>query len=307
MSDLSKKVLQNLLPLYSDDEGDAPERVLRGYPDSEAVLKGFHCFRELLLPGREPLPGIENSSTADYLKACFERGESLLSPEIEKAILLRPHLGKFVDQVGQAESGKEAFRRFAEALPDLRTALHEDIRAAFRGDPAALSYAEVKLAYPGILAVLAYRIAHQLSITGVPLIPRIMSEWTHRESGIDIHPGAKIGRGFFIDHGSGVVIGQTAEIGNNVKIYQGAILGAKSFALDPSGNPVKNIKRHPTVEDNVVIYSNATILGGDTVIGKGSTIGGSVFLTKSVPPNSLVMNHPPDLQIKRSNGNNEAF
>ena len=146
--------------------------------------------------------------------------------------------------------------------------------------------------------MLSYRIAHLLYVSQVPLIPRIISEWTHRETGIDIHPGAKIGSGFFIDHGSGVVIGQTAVIGNNVKIYQGAILGAKSFALDAEGNPVKGIRRHPTVEDNVVIYSNATVLGGETVVGAGSTIGGSVFLTKSVPPNSLVMNQDPRLQIK---------
>ncbi|HEY5621633.1 MAG TPA: serine O-acetyltransferase EpsC, partial [Pontiella sp.] len=171
---------------------------------------------------------------------------------------------------------------------DVRRMLIEDVKAAYNGDPAALSYAEVKLAYPGLIAITSHRIAHELYKLDVPLIPRIMSEYTHSLTGIDIHPGATIGEGFFIDHGTGVVIGETCHIGNNVKLYQGVTLGAKSFPLDEHGRPIKHIQRHPTVEDDVVVYANSTILGGDTVIGKGTTVAGNVFLMQSTPPGSLV-------------------
>jgi serine O-acetyltransferase len=179
-------------------------------------------------------------------------------------------------------------KQFISVVPDIRAALIDDVKAAYNGDPAALSYAEVKLAYPGLVAITSHRIAHQLYKLDVPLIPRIMSEYTHSLTGIDIHPGATIGKGFFIDHGTGVVIGETCHIGNNVKLYQGVTLGAKSFPLDEHGRPIKHIQRHPTVEDDVVIYANSTILGGDTVIGKGTTVAGNVFLMKSTPPGSLV-------------------
>jgi serine O-acetyltransferase len=177
--------------------------------------------------------------------------------------------------------------------------LIEDIRAAYDGDPAAHSYAEVKMAYPGILAIASHRIAHELYKLDLPAIPRVMSERTHSKTGCDIHPGAQIGRGFFVDHPTGVVIGETAVIGNRVKLYQGVTIGAKSFPLDENGFPIKHVRRHPTVEDEVVVYSNATILGGDTVIGKGSIIGGAVFLLESVPPNSFVTNRSPQPKVKR--------
>ena len=151
-----------------------------------------------------------------------------------------------------------------------------------------MSFAEVMLAYPGLLAIASHRLDHEFYKLDVPIVPRIMSEWTHTEAGVDIHPGAEIGEGFFIDHATGVVIGETTKIGRQVKLYQGVTLGAKSFPLDESGRPIKHIQRHPTVEDNVVIYANATILGGDTVIGAGSTIGGNVFLMESVPAGSFV-------------------
>jgi serine O-acetyltransferase len=190
--------------------------------------------------------------------------------------------------------------RFIERLPAVRTLVVEDIRAAYRGDPAALTYAEVKLAYPGLLAIATHRLAHELYRLDLPLIPRMMSEWIHARTGVDINPGARIGQGFFIDHATGVVIGETTEIGDNVKVYQGVTLGARSFPLDENGNPIKHIKRHPTVEDDVVIYANATILGGDTVIGKGSIIGGNVFLMESVPADSFVATKHPELHIRRS-------
>ncbi|HEX3048085.1 MAG TPA: serine O-acetyltransferase EpsC, partial [Bacillota bacterium] len=180
----------------------------------------------------------------------------------------------------------------------IRECLQMDIQAAYDGDPAALTTEEILLAYPSIEVMSIHRIAHELYTLQVPIIPRIMSEYAHQMTGIDIHPGAKIGEYFFIDHGTGVVIGETCTIGKKVKIYQGVTLGAKSFSLDAQGNPIKGVKRHPNIEDNVVIYAGATILGGDTVIGHDSIIGGNVWLTQSVPPFSKVYNAQPAPVIK---------
>jgi len=182
-------------------------------------------------------------------------------------------------------------------LPDLRSRLSVDVQAAYDGDPAAKSVDEVIFSYPAIFAITIFRIAHELNVQGIPLLPRIMTEHAHSVTGIDIHPGATIGGGFFIDHGTGVVIGETTIIGNNVKIYQGVTVGALSFAMDEDGQLIRGMKRHPTIEDNVVIYAGATILGGSTVIGRGSVIGGNVWLTRSVPPHTRVMISEPELVI----------
>ncbi|MBQ4061606.1 MAG: serine acetyltransferase [Christensenellaceae bacterium] len=179
---------------------------------------------------------------------------------------------------------------FMNSLSDIRKLLATDIEAAYLGDPAAIYMDEILLSYPSIEAVTVYRLAHKLFELKVPLIPRIMTEHAHQLTGIDIHPGATIGDHFFIDHGTGVVIGETCVIGSHVKLYQGVTLGAKSFELDEYGNPIKGVKRHPNIEDNVVIYSGATILGGNTTVGSGSIIGGNVWLVESVPPNSKVYN-----------------
>ncbi len=181
---------------------------------------------------------------------------------------------------------------------ELRDILQADVQSAYEGDPAATSQLEVVMSYPGLYAIAVHRVAHQLVKLGVPLIPRVMSEHAHSRTGIDIHPGATIGSGFFIDHGTGVVIGETCKIGKNVKLYQGVTLGALSFAKDEQGNLVKGIKRHPDVENNVIIYAGATILGGETVIGHHSVIGGNVWLTHSVPPHSKVYNTQPSLVVK---------
>ena len=174
---------------------------------------------------------------------------------------------------------------FAVALPPIRRALLEDLQAFYSGDPAAESLEEIAACYPGFYAVIVYRVAHALYQMGVPLLPRQLTEWAHRCTGIDIHPGAVIGPGFFIDHGTGVVIGQTAVLGRDVTLYHGVTLGALSTK---GGQSLKGIKRHPTLEDGVTVYANATILGGGTVIGKGSTIGANAFVTKSVPPGAVV-------------------
>lgn len=185
-------------------------------------------------------------------------------------------------------------------LPEIKDTLDKDVRAAFEGDPAAISIDEVILTYPALTAIGTYRLAHAILTEGVPLIPRIMSEYAHRLTGIDIHPGAKIGAWFFIDHGTGVVIGETTTIGEHVKLYQHVTIGAKSFDANPDGTLVKGVKRHPDIGNNVIIYAGATILGGDTIIGDGAVIGGNVWLTHSVAPGETVQAKPASLTRKQN-------
>ena len=210
----------------------------------------------------------------------------------------------YQDESGGKDDGprcKSEARRltadFMAALPGIRSLLLEDVEAAYVGDPAATSLDEIILAYPGLLAVAVHRIAHKLYSLGVPVMPRMMAEWAHSRTGADIHPGATIGRRFFLDHATGVVVGETSHLGDDVKVYQGVTLGALSFQRDERGRLVRGTKRHPTVENNVTIYANATVLGGTTVVGEGSVIGGSVFITKSVPARSRVALRAPDLQV----------
>ncbi|MCC7299665.1 MAG: serine acetyltransferase [Verrucomicrobia bacterium] len=237
-------------------------------------------------------PSAEEALETYFDKQLTEVTQQLL-PEIERAIPFRWQSESARREKNPAltdvpAEAQRVLETFLSKLPAIREMLIDDVKAAYTGDPAALSYAEVKIAYPGVLAITSHRMAHELYLLNVPIIPRIMNEWTHAKAGIDIHPGATVGRGFFIDHGTGVVIGETAKIGQNVKIYQGVTLGAKSFPLDEHGNPIKHIQRHPTVEDNVIIYANAIVLGGKTVIGNHSVIGGNVFLLDSVAPHSFV-------------------
>ncbi len=191
---------------------------------------------------------------------------------------------------------------FLKRLPEIRTLLIRDVQAAFDGDPAATNLDEVILAYPGVLAVSVYRIAHALHDLGVPMMARIMTEWAHSKTGADIHPGATIGAAFFIDHATGVVIGETTDIGDGVKLYQGVTLGALSFPRDAAGQIIRGKKRHPTVESGSTLYANATVLGGHTVVGTDSVIGGSVFLTRSVPPRSRVSLKEPELRVATRDG-----
>jgi serine O-acetyltransferase len=281
---------ERLVPLYAQEDTDLPDRPLWSHPEIDQVIEALRLLSDVLFPGRHiPEPVDFKSFFTKQLKNTAE----ILEQEIEKALPFRwmgaadlHEKRKPIDNLFMAAS--EIINSFLTKVPDIRTMLIDDVKAAYNGDPAALSYAEVKLAYPGLVAITSHRIAHEFYKLDVPLIPRIMSEYTHSLTGIDIHPGATIGRGFFIDHGTGVVIGETSHIGNNVKLYQGVTLGAKSFPLDEHGRPIKHIQRHPTVEDNVIVYANSTILGGDTVIGKGTTVAGNVFLMKSTPPGSLV-------------------
>jgi serine O-acetyltransferase len=203
------------------------------------------------------------------------------------------------------ERAQKVAEDLVECIPEIKRRLSSDIQAAYEGDPAARSLEEVILSYPCVYAIATYRIAHELYDREVPLIPRMMSEHAHSLTGIDIHPGARIGENFFIDHGTGVVIGETSEIGNNVRIYQGVTLGGQSLPRKEVSK-LRGKKRHPTIEDDVIIYSGATILGGKTVIGKGAVIGGNVWITSSIPPNTTVTIAAPKLSLRSEDQNKKA-
>ena len=235
-----------------------------------------------------------------------KRGLALLHPCVYGELAQRDTLAQVTAELKKEiallcpdRDAGEIVAAFVARLPEVKRLVAGDVMAAYEGDPAATSPMEVVMAYPGLYAVTIHRLAHELYRLKVPIIPRVMSELAHSRTGIDIHPGASIGERFFIDHGTGVVIGETCVIGNNVKLYQGVTLGALSFDKDPeTGALVKGVKRHPNVEDNVVVYAGATILGGDTTIGHDSEIGGSVWLISSVPPHSRVYNRPPAPTIR---------
>lgn len=292
-----------LRPLFNDSKTDRADSLLRNAPDATRIVDAQRLLMDAMFPGRCFPLDFPGSELGVFLLRRLSAAWRLLRPEIERALPFRWSPGqqdhRSLEQAPDAgEQSIRIMRELFDALSEVRQCLISDVEAAYAGDPAALSYAEVQLAYPGLFAITSHRIAHELYLRDVPVVPRVMSEWIHSQTGIDIHPGAKIGPAFFIDHGTGVVIGETAHIGERVKLYQGVTLGAKSFPLDAQGHPIKHIQRHPTVEDDVVIYSNATILGGDTVIGRGTTIGGNVFLTHSIPPNSFVTSEHAHISVK---------
>lgn len=255
---------------------DTPPR-----PSPREVAAILGILREVVYPGYFGEAALSRESLREHLTGGLDRVHVRLLDQVEKALALHGSPEAPARAAGIAAS-------FLEALPGIADMVADDVRAAFDGDPAATGFDEIILAYPGVHAVFVYRLAHALHGFGVPLIPRVMTELAHVETGVDIHPGARIGRGFFIDHGTGTVIGETTDIGHNVKLYQGVTLGALSFPKNERGELIRGTKRHPTVEDDVVIYAGATILGGETVVGRGCVIGGSVWLTSSVPPGTRV-------------------
>ena len=241
-------------------------------PSGPILTEIVELCREILFPGFYGKSNISIQTLVYHIGVCVERLHTLLAGQIEAARCL--------------PSGSDVEQKSATEI--VRAVLATDVEAAYKGDPAAESIGEIISCYPVIKAVTNYRIAHELLLLGVPLIPRIITEMAHSETGIDIHPAATIGSHFTIDHGTGVVIGATCIIGNNVKLYQGVTLGAKSFPLDDEGNPIKGIPRHPILEDNVIVYSNATVLGRIT-IGRGSVIGGNVWVTESTKPGEQIV------------------
>jgi serine O-acetyltransferase len=262
-------------------------------PSMASVIDIIQRMKDILFPGyftREKLDPVNLSyNTGQAVSVIFD----LLSEQICHSI--RHDCFRYDQECSEcSEQGHEIAIQFLRTIPQLRKILATDVTAAFEGDPAAKSYDEIIFSYPGILALMVYRIANKLYSLGVPLLPRIMAEYAHSVTGIDIHPGAEIGKGFVIDHGTGVVIGETTVIGDNVRIYQGVTLGALSLPKN-AGEKLRNKKRHPTIQEDVIIYSGATILGGDTVIGARSVIGGNVWLTKSIPPDTKVIMKDPEL------------
>lgn len=299
-------VVDELIPLYSTDGSDLPNSATGAVPSTTRVVEALHALQDALFPGRMSTELKEDIILEAFVMERLARAHGLLRSEIALALPFR-WIGHFAQLTGKTraacdvEAEAEAvLDRLFLALPRIRGLLVKDVEAAYVGDPAATTFAEVMLAYPAVKAITTHRIAHELYRADVPLIPRIMSEHAHMHTGIDIHPGATIGESFFIDHGTGVVIGETCTIGNRVKLYQGVTLGAKSFPTDEHGHPIKGIKRHPTIEDDVVIYAGATILGGDTVVGRGSEIGGNVWLAKSVPPGSKVVQRNFEIEIRNA-------
>jgi serine O-acetyltransferase len=260
-------------------------------PSRERVIAIVEDVRALFFPGYFGTQDLRGDTLAFHIGATLDRVRVTLDEQIRRAVAFAekhdfeacPHC---------AIAASEATRKFVARLPAVRRLVAGDVEAAFEGDPALRTRDEAIFAYPGIFAVTNQRVAHELHVLGVPLIPRIITEYAHTLTGIDIHPGARIGERFFVDHGTGVVIGETSVIGNRVRLYQGVTLGAKSFPLDADGKPIKGIDRHPVVEDDVVIYSGATILGR-IVIGRGSSIGGNVWITQPVPPGSKVTQETP--------------
>ncbi|MBO5323889.1 MAG: serine acetyltransferase [Oscillospiraceae bacterium] len=252
------------------------------HPDKETVIDIVQKLHRIVYPGYSRDKNYRIYNAKHNLSMLME--DVLFNLSRQAAIVL-----------GDEGQGEALCLDFFSRLPAIRALIQTDLQAAFDGDPAATGKEEIILSYPGLFAITVYRLAHGLYELGLPMIPRMMTEYAHSITGIDIHPGAKVGAAFFIDHGTGIVVGETAVIGENVKIYQGVTLGGLSTR---GGQSLRGKRRHPTIEDNVTIYANATILGGDTVIGKGCVIGSSVFITESVAPGTTVTNQSQQLQFK---------
>ncbi len=255
-------------------------------PSVDLLTQTVALFRSIIFPGYFGNASVNNKNLKEHISQGVDKLSSLLSEQILAGLCFDLTVG--ANKKACVQKASDITAKFIASLPKLRVSLSNDVIAAYNGDPAAKNYSEIIFCYPAIKAISNYRFAHELLMLGVPVIPRIITEMAHSETGIDIHPGAKISEFFTIDHGTGVVIGETAIIGRNVKIYQGVTLGAKSFPLDADGNPIKGIDRHPILEDDVIVYSNATILGRIT-IGKGAVIGGNVWVDSDVSAGSKIL------------------
>jgi len=293
-----QKTVQAVVATYCQD-GVLNHIDGKSLPSRDRIVRIFDALRQLLFPGFVGTQGVTRQNENFHVGGLLDAIEGMLSDEVFKALCCTCE--RQTGECSEATCREKAVEITAillGKLPELRVFLAEDVRAAFEGDPAAASTEEVVMSYPFVLAITAHRIAHILYELKVPMIPRIINEHAHCLTGIDIHPGASIGRAFFIDHGTGVVIGETTTIGDNAKIYQGVTLGALSIRKDPTGRAIRGEKRHPTIGNNVTIYAGATILGGNTVIGEGAVIGGNVWLTTSVEPEMSVTLGTMDLTVR---------
>lgn len=279
-------LVDRILDSYEKLGGINGEGINR-FPNRENVVCVINELQSLIFPGYRTAEDIDRQNLRYVTGERVNKIVNILTKEIEKALIYEKTMEKDTSEELKDSSCREKAEKtvlgLIEALPEIRRLIRLDVTALFEGDPAAKSDEEVIVSYPGLEAIVVYRLAHYIHKCGVPVIPRIMSEYVHGKTGIDIHPGAEIGESFFIDHGTGIVIGETTVIGKNVKIYQGVTLGALSVK-----KKYQDKKRHPTIEDDVTIYANATILGGETVIGKGAVIGGNTWIIKSVPAGTII-------------------
>ena len=298
---------------------DLTDRVVASYQDIDSLHHLGHCplpsidaviaitedLKQVIYPGYRGRQNLHWGNVTYHVGDVIDSLHDRLTTQFARA--LRHHHDRTFNrecdktqEIDFERRGQEKAIAFLDRLPLIREMLSMDVQAAYDGDPAAGSRDEIIFCYPGLEAITVHRLAHEVFRLGVPLIPRILSEWSHRQTGIDVHPGATIGPSFFIDHGTGVVIGETCVIEPGVKIYQGVTLGALSFAKGEDGKLIRGTKRHPTIESGVIIYSNASILGGETVIGRGSVIGAGVTMTRSVPPNTVVTIEKPTLRFREA-------
>jgi len=275
-------------------------------PSTDAVIEIAEDLKEVIFPGYRRRQNLHMGNITYHIGDLIDGLHDKLTQQIARALRHEyqlEHQGEICTEelkIDFEARGQEKAIEFLQEIPDIRRLLDCDAQAAYDGDPAAKCIDEIVFCYPGLEAITVHRLAHALYQLEIPLIPRLFSEWSHKNTGIDIHPGAQIGPYFFIDHGTGVVIGETTEIASHVKIYQGVTLGALSFDQDEEGRLVRNQKRHPTIEEHVVLYANATVLGGDTTVGANSVIGASVSLTKSVPANTQVTIEKPSLRFREA-------
>jgi serine O-acetyltransferase len=297
-----EQVAGELLDSYLGDV--RARRISQRYlPSREAIVEILESVLDLMYPGYFGRQDLNAGNLSQHVEQMAAALVPKLEREMEHCLCYGRERETVPPEFGEcAPRAHELAEIFLRRLPQIRGLLIRDVQAAFDGDPAALNLDEIILAYPGVLAVSVYRIAHALYDLGVPMMARIMTEWAHSKTGCDIHPGATIGAAFFIDHATGVVIGETTHIGDGVKIYQGVTLGALSLPRDANGHIIRGKKRHPTVENGSTLYANATVLGGQTIVGADSVIGGSVFLTRSVPPRSRVSLKEPELRVLTRDG-----
>jgi len=274
----------------------------RFLPSRVEAIEIVNLLLQLFYPGYFGRQDLTDENVSYHVGVLLSSLRDKLERQIELCLCYRGEVeaGGRPDVPQCRNEGRSIARQFLERLPTIRALLLEDVQAAYDGDPAALNLDEIILAYPGLLAVTVYRIAHELHELGVPMMPRIMTEWAHTKTGADIHPGAKIGRAFFLDHATGAVVGETTDIGDRVKLYQGVTLGALSIARDARGRVIRGTKRHPTVEDDVTIYANATVLGGKTIISPKAVVGGGVFLTRGVPAGARVALKTTEVEVERA-------
>ncbi len=292
MQEIHKGIEQAVEAILADYQTDRAIDKMDVYrrPDRDAIIDIIKKLRRIVFPGYYRDGNYKSVNTRNTLAVLIEDALVSLNGQIARCLEVRG--------MKEAEAKMEAQKigvKFFNRIPAIRDMLQMDLQAAYDGDPAATDMAEIIFAYPGLFAIMVYRLAHELYLMEVPMLPRIMTEYAHSITGIDIHPGVTAGKSFFIDHGTGIVIGETTVIGDNVKIYQGVTLGALSTR---GGQRLKGKRRHPTISDNVTIYAGASILGGDTVIGENCVIGSNVFITSSVAPDTTVTNKTPELQLK---------